>query len=65
MYLNKKLNFMKRIFLLLMLISLNCIAQKKTIYSIGDSTMANKPTENGNPERGWGQMLHHYFSIIM
>lgn len=24
---------------------------------IGDSTMANKPVDNDNPERGWGQML--------
>jgi lysophospholipase L1-like esterase len=31
-----------------------------TIYMIGDSTMANKPTDD-NPERGWGQMLPNYF----
>ena len=28
-----------------------------TIYMIGDSTMANKVLDGGNPERGWGQML--------
>ena len=28
--------------------------QKPTIYMIGDSTMANKVLEGGNPERGWG-----------
>lgn len=28
-----------------------------SIYSIGDSTMADKPIENGNPERGWCQAL--------
>lgn len=28
-----------------------------SIYSIGDSTMADKPTEEGNPERGWCQLL--------
>jgi len=28
-----------------------------SIYSIGDSTMADKPTEEGNPERGWCQAL--------
>ena len=28
-----------------------------TIYAIGDSTMADKPTEGGNPERGWCQAL--------
>lgn len=27
----------------------------------GDSTMANKPLE-GNPERGWGQLLPEYFN---
>ncbi|MDE7407786.1 MAG: pectin esterase, partial [Muribaculaceae bacterium] len=32
------------------------------IYMIGDSTMANKPTEGDNPERGWGQMLSGYLS---
>jgi lysophospholipase L1-like esterase len=31
------------------------------IYMIGDSTMANKNTANGNPERGWGQLLPEYF----
>jgi hypothetical protein len=46
-----------------MLISLNCIAQKKTIYSIGDSTMANKPTENGNPEREVGVKCYPLFSM--
>jgi len=48
---------MIRISILLLLISLNCFAQKTTIYGIGDSTMANKPLANENPERGWGQML--------
>lgn len=33
-----------------------------TIFMIGDSTMANKPVENDNQERGWGQMLSGYFS---
>jgi lysophospholipase L1-like esterase len=43
--------------------NLSCKAQKKTtIYSIGDSTMANKPIENENPERGWGQMLPLFFN---
>jgi len=53
---------MKFVSLFLLLISLNCLAQKTTIYCIGDSTMANKPTENGNPERGWGQMLPLFFN---
>ncbi len=28
-----------------------------TIFMIGDSTMANKPLEGGNQERGWGHVL--------
>lgn len=33
-----------------------------TIFMIGDSTMANKPLDKDNQERGWGQMLSGYFS---
>lgn len=32
-----------------------------TIFMIGDSTMANKPLDKENQERGWGQMLPLYF----
>ncbi|MCM1521300.1 MAG: rhamnogalacturonan acetylesterase [Muribaculaceae bacterium] len=32
-----------------------------TIFMIGDSTMANKPLDKQNQERGWGQMLPLYF----
>lgn len=31
-----------------------------TIFLVGDSTMANKPTTD-NPERGWGQMFPSFF----
>lgn len=31
--------------------------KKITIFTIGDSTCANKPLENQNLERGWGQAL--------
>lgn len=31
-----------------------------TIFMIGDSTMADKPTED-NPERGWGQIFPRFF----
>lgn len=48
---------MKWIPLFFMLISLNCLAQKPTIYGIGDSTMANKVKPEENPERGWGQLF--------
>src|SRR5262245_33713521 len=30
------------------------------IYLIGDSTMADKPSPENNPERGWGQLLQQY-----
>lgn len=33
-----------------------------TIFMIGDSTMANKKLEGGNPERGWGMVLPGFFS---
>lgn len=32
-----------------------------TVFMIGDSTMANKPLDKENQERGWGQMLPIYF----
>jgi lysophospholipase L1-like esterase len=53
---------MKYIVAILLLVSLNAIAQKPTIYGIGDSTMANKPLANENPERGWGQMLPQFLT---
>ncbi len=53
---------MKFITLFLLLITLNCFAQKPTIYGIGDSTMANKSKPEENPERGWGQMLPLFFN---
>ncbi|MFV8341237.1 rhamnogalacturonan acetylesterase [Flavobacterium sp. XS2P39] len=53
---------MKFIFVLFFFISLHCIAQKTTIYSIGDSTMATKIKPEENPERGWGQMLSSFFT---
>jgi lysophospholipase L1-like esterase len=53
---------MKSIPLFLLLISLNCFAQKTTIYLIGDSTMANKINPVENPEHGWGQVLGSFFN---
>ena len=48
---------------LLMLLPLAATEQDTiTIFTIGDSTMANKPTEGDNPERGWGQMLPGFFT---
>jgi len=37
-------------------------AQQITIYTIGDSTMANKINPEENPERGWAQMLPQFFN---
>ena len=36
--------------------------EKTTIFMIGDSTMANKPIENEQPERGWGMALQGFFT---
>jgi len=33
-----------------------------TIFMIGDSTMADKPYDDGNPEKGWGQVFPLYFN---
>jgi len=32
-----------------------------TIFMIGNSTMADKPYKDGNPEKGWGQVFPLYF----
>lgn len=37
-------------------------SQTITIYTIGDSTMANKPNPEENPERGWVQMLPQFLN---
>lgn len=36
-------------------------ADTVTVFMIGDSTMADKPLDKENQERGWGQMLPVYF----
>lgn len=33
-----------------------------TIFTVGDSTMANKDIKGGKLDRGWGMMLRHCFS---
>lgn len=52
---------MKYYLLIICLISVNCFAQKNTIYTIGDSTMANKKDPERNPEHGWAQVLQPFF----
>lgn len=32
-----------------------------TLFLAGDSTVANKPYKDGNPEKGWGQVFSLYF----
>ena len=36
-------------------------AHTPTVWMIGDSTMAQKDTTGGNPERGWGMYFGEYF----
>ena len=35
--------------------------ERTTVHLVGDSTMADKPKPEQNPERGWGQMLPRFF----
>ena len=53
---------MKRLatFLLLLLVAAAPARQRPTLFLIGDSTMADKPDPDRNPERGWGQMLPRF-----
>ncbi|WP_134089162.1 glycosyl hydrolase 115 family protein [Olivibacter sp. XZL3] len=37
---------------------------RTTIFTIGDSTMANKDTTRNNPETGWGQVFPSFFSNV-
>jgi len=45
----------------LLLMSASEPEKKITIFTIGDSTCANKPLENMSLERGWGQALSGFF----
>jgi lysophospholipase L1-like esterase len=49
------------IIILFIILLLGCKSQLR-IYTIGDSTMANKPNPEKNPERGWVQMLPEFFT---
>lgn len=57
---------MKRIFAILasMLLWATVYAQENapvfTIHLMGDSTMAPKKLDGGNPERGWGMMFPNF-----
>lgn len=52
---------MKKYIILTFLITTICFAQKTTIYTIGDSTMADKKDPERNPEHGWAQVLQPFF----
>lgn len=45
----------------IILFAATCSAQQTTIYTIGDSTMANKSNPTENPEHGWAQVLQQFF----
>jgi lysophospholipase L1-like esterase len=49
------------IFIFCLILIIGC-KTTTTIYTIGDSTMANKPNPDKNPERGWVQVLPAYFT---
>ena len=59
---------MIKLFLSLLLLQFSIVAQdinpskQITIFMIGNSTMANKPFKDGNPEKGWGQIFPLYFN---
>lgn len=46
----------------ILLDNLNIRWGKLTIFTIGDSTMANKKLDGGNTERGWGHVLPGFFA---
>ena len=50
-------HFFYSFFLFFMMLATIGTAQEKTVYTIGDSTMADKQDPDNNPEHGWGQLL--------
>lgn len=59
------MKFLSSLFIALALPAMAATAQvpadSVTVFMIGDSTMADKPLDKENQERGWGQMLPIYF----
>lgn len=54
---------LKRLFFTIsLLLNWVCFSQTTTIYTIGDSTMANKKNPEINPEHGWAQVLPQFFN---
>ncbi|PAM93634.1 rhamnogalacturonan acetylesterase [Flavobacterium sp. IR1] len=52
---------MKYYILFFCFVTISCVAQKTTVYCIGDSTMANKKDPDRNPEHGWAQVFQSFF----
>lgn len=53
---------MRKVFLILLFTSSICFGQNSTIYTIGDSTMAEQDVTAEYPGRGWAQMLQKFFT---
>jgi hypothetical protein len=49
----------------LMILAVACQSKDDTItlFLAGDSTVADKPYKEGNPEKGWGQVFPLYFKV--
>lgn len=57
--------FFKYFLMLLMAVLIgvpSVIEAKKKVHTIGDSTMANYPTDGSTDKRGWAQMLQQFFN---
>ena len=52
----------KKFSILFLFLSLMILAQKPTLFLIGDSTMSNKENPEKNPEHGWGQVLPQFLT---
>ncbi len=57
----KKLTCLLCAFLVIVALSAFKQDRVRTVFMIGDSTMANKDYSNGKKERGWGMALQCYF----
>jgi DNA sulfur modification protein DndE len=51
------------LFSIVAIVSSSFAQQSPRIFLIGDSTVADKPVANDNPERGWGQLLPEFVSL--
>ena len=57
--------FIRKIALIVaaMLLVMPMDGAKKKVHTIGDSTMADYPTDGSTDKRGWAQMLQQFFNI--